>query len=67
MIRTKPSRKVSSWAAGVALTTLLLAACGNDTDKDIQAAEPAPQETTASATGPGAQTFGPAGADEAAR
>jgi uncharacterized surface protein with fasciclin (FAS1) repeats len=60
MIRTKPSRKVSSWAAGVALTTFLLAACSNDAEKDNQAADPMPEETTASASGPGAQTFGPA-------
>jgi uncharacterized surface protein with fasciclin (FAS1) repeats len=60
MIRTKPSRKVSSWAAGVALTTFLLAACSNDAEKDNQAADPMPEATTASASGPGAQTFGPA-------
>jgi uncharacterized surface protein with fasciclin (FAS1) repeats len=60
MIRTTPSRKVSSWAAAAALTTFLLAACGNDADKGEQAADPMPAETTASASGPGAQTFGPA-------
>lgn len=58
MILTLPSRKVSSWAAGLALTTFLLASCGTDAEKP--AAEPMPDETMASATGPGAQTFGPA-------
>ena len=60
MIRTKPSRKVSSWAAGFALTTFLLAACSNDAEKDNQAADPMPEATTASASGPAAQAFGPA-------
>ena len=33
MILTLPSRKVSSWAAGLALTTFLLASCGTDAEK----------------------------------
>ena len=59
MIFTKPSRKVSSWAAAAALTTFLLAACGGN-DANPQAADPVPEETMASASGPAAQTFGPA-------
>ena len=59
MIRTKPSKKVSSWAAGVALATFLLGACGNN-DAEETTPEAVPEETTASASGPGAQTFGPA-------
>jgi uncharacterized surface protein with fasciclin (FAS1) repeats len=58
MIRTKPSRKVAGWAAGVALATFLLNACGDDADKPT--ADPTPEETVASASGPEAQTFGPA-------
>ena len=59
MILTKPNRKVSSWAAAAALTTLLLASCGGE-KAEPQAADPAPEETMASASGPGAQTFGAA-------
>lgn len=58
MIRTNPTRRVSGWAAGLALMTVLLASCSDATEE--AAPEPAPEETTASATGPGAQTFGPA-------
>jgi uncharacterized surface protein with fasciclin (FAS1) repeats len=58
MIRTKPSRTVAGWAAAVALSASLLAAC-SDTN-DTKSAEPMPKETTASASGPAAQTFGPA-------
>jgi uncharacterized surface protein with fasciclin (FAS1) repeats len=59
MIRTKPFAKVSAWAAGAALVTVMLAACG-DNLVDEKAAEPMPEKTTASASGPAAQTFGPA-------
>lgn len=58
MIRTTPSRKVSVWAIALTLATLLLTACG--TGAEPEAVDPAPEETTATASGPGAQTFGPA-------
>lgn len=58
MIRTAPSKKVAGWAAAVALSASLLAACSDDSA--TTAPEPAPEETTASQSGPAAQTFGPA-------
>jgi uncharacterized surface protein with fasciclin (FAS1) repeats len=58
MIRTKPSKQVAGWAAALALAVSLVAACSDDNAQT--ASEPKPEETTASASGPAAQTFGPA-------
>jgi uncharacterized surface protein with fasciclin (FAS1) repeats len=56
MIRTRQSKTAGLAAAFV--LTLALAACGNGADEEP--AEPAPEKDTPSATGPAAQTFGPA-------
>jgi uncharacterized surface protein with fasciclin (FAS1) repeats len=58
MIRTKPSKMITGWAAAAALAVSLLAACSDNSD--TKSAEPMPEKTTASATGPAAQAFGPA-------
>ena len=58
MIRTKPSKQVAGWAAALALSASLLAACNDDSAQT--APEPVPDKTTASASGPAAQAFGPA-------
>lgn len=60
MIRTKPSKQVAGWAAALALTASLLAACNNDDSAQTSSPEPMPDKTTASASGPAAQAFGPA-------
>lgn len=59
MIRTKPSKTVAGWAVAAALSASLLGACSDDSQQ-AKDSEPAPKETTASASGPAAQTFGPA-------
>ena len=56
MIRTKHLR--TSGAAAAILLALSLAACSGAGDEKVN--EPTPQKTTASASGPAAQTFGPA-------
>ncbi len=59
MIRTT-HRRATGFAAALALTFTLAACGGSGDDNAMSAPEPAPEETTASASGPAAQTFGPA-------
>jgi uncharacterized surface protein with fasciclin (FAS1) repeats len=58
MIQTKPIRSAVGWTAALTLSVSLLGACSMGSDNKVN--EPMPEKTTASASGPAAQTFGPA-------
>jgi uncharacterized surface protein with fasciclin (FAS1) repeats len=58
MIQTKPIRSAVGWTAALTLSVSLLGACSMGSDNKVN--EPMPDKTTASASGPAAQTFGPA-------